>query len=517
MSPMLRVWMLAMLLVLPSLGAGLFADDYGHRFLLVEQSHELFSFLDNDPSLRQLQYGYGMVPWWSSESLSLRFFRPLADITHRFDYWLYPDSPWRMHLQSLVWYGLLLFVVMALYRKLFAALGVDGKLAAFFAFLFFAVDATHGMTVAWIANRNALLAALCGMLAFYCHIRSRWLLSALLFGMSLLSAECGVATFGFLAGFALFLDERGIRSGLLALLPAALVLLVWLVAYRVMGYGVVGSAGFYIDPFHNLSGFLWQLPEKILVALSALFHLLPFHLVSYLHGFVLVSGLLIFLLLGWWAWKCNDPLYRFFLCALVVSILPATVTVMQDRNLLFASVAAAGLLARITLWLRDRSRAGQALILFFHVLVSAMLMVPAALAPALLAKNAESLARALPVSEERAPVISFGMPLYDASFVALVRHAEGLPLPERFWNITTCTEGVVVERIGSGVIRVSSPAGLLRGDDLLFRDLRREPFVVGQWLDRNGLQVRVVAVGADGVPTIIELVAPAETVVVHYR
>jgi hypothetical protein len=121
------------------------------------------------------------------------------------------------------------------------------------------------------------------------------------------------------------------------------------------------------------------------------------------------------------------------------------------------------------------------------------------------------------VSEERAPVISFGMPLYDASFVALVRHAEGLPLPERFWNITTCTEGVVVERIGSGVIRVSSPSGLLRGDDLLFRDLRREPFVVGQWLDRNGLQVRVVAVGADGVPTIIELVAPAETVVVHYR
>ena len=33
----------------------------------------------------------------------------------------------------------------------------------------------------------------------------------------------------------------------------------------------------------------------------------------------------------------------------------------------------------------------------------------------------------------------------------------------------------------------------------------------------GALKVVMEAVGADGVPTIIELVAPAETVVVHYR
>src|SRR5690606_7716977 len=111
-----------------------------------------------------------------------------------------------MHLQSVLWYGLLIWLVARLHQVLDSAAPVRARLAA----LFFATSSLHFTAVAWIAARNQLVAACftaACVTAF--HIwrtrgspRHGWL-AITLFAMALLSAEAGVATLGYLAAHAM--------------------------------------------------------------------------------------------------------------------------------------------------------------------------------------------------------------------------------------------------------------------------------------------------------------------------
>jgi len=121
----------------------------------------------------------------------------------------------------------------------------------------YAIDDAHGMPVGWLANRNAVLAAFFGVSAISAHDRWRrgpaaWsgLLAALLLSLSLLSAEAGIATCAYLLAYAVFIEPGPWQRRLASLLPYAVILVAWRIAWTLQGYGVHGL-GLYADPLHQ--------------------------------------------------------------------------------------------------------------------------------------------------------------------------------------------------------------------------------------------------------------------------
>ena len=77
--------------------------------------------------------------------------------THWLDYQLWPDAPWMMHAQSLVWLAGTVLIAGLLYRRIEAVPWVAGL-----AVLLYAVDDARAAPASWIANRNALVASVFG-------------------------------------------------------------------------------------------------------------------------------------------------------------------------------------------------------------------------------------------------------------------------------------------------------------------------------------------------------------------
>ena len=253
---------LAVGLTLPSLWNGIVLDDIAHRNVLLADipmsvrfmsALNLFCFQSEETTWRTREgKKLGNVPWWSPEDGKICFFRPVTSITHWLDYQFWPDRPILMHLQSLTWFGMLVFLVSLLYCRI-----LDVKWAAGLAALFFAVDPAHGIPVGWLANRNALIAGFFGVLCLIAHDqwkqkewRPGFLLAPLCFGLALLSAEAGIAIGAYLLSYTLFLEKGSIRKRLLNLIPYALVFLPWAVAYVLLGCGS-RNVPIYTDPLNE--------------------------------------------------------------------------------------------------------------------------------------------------------------------------------------------------------------------------------------------------------------------------
>ncbi|MFQ5494212.1 MAG: hypothetical protein ACE5EX_02425 [Phycisphaerae bacterium] len=169
--PLLGV--VAMVLAAPSLTTGWQMDDHFHRLKMigpaqaVDASHgrlDLFRFLDGDPDRTRALIDRGRIPWWTFPGIRAAFWRPVTVFTHWLDYRLWPTSPALMHGQSLLWLGALVTAAGFMYRRLMGAVPVAGL-----ATLLYAVDDARATTVGFLANRNALVAALFGVLAIILH------------------------------------------------------------------------------------------------------------------------------------------------------------------------------------------------------------------------------------------------------------------------------------------------------------------------------------------------------------
>ncbi|MCG8311574.1 MAG: hypothetical protein MI976_00015 [Pseudomonadales bacterium] len=282
--------LVSILLLFSTLNSGLMRDDYLHRALLmgeevlpglefeafgpVDAAMHLFSFSSKNLDMLPLAKEYGNVPWWTDDELHVNFWRPLAALTHWFDYQLWPDMPWLMHLHSLLWYlalGLLL-------GKWLQSLRVQG-LALWVAMSLYMLDASHIHAIGWLANRNILIATCFGLLSLI-QLR-RWsrfqsvldgkiteqsndgsptalMLSLLFFALALLSAEAGVSLFGIVTAYLLVLDKHGWQKKLAAFFTFALLVIGWRLIYSSLGYGAHHS-GFYLDPINSTASFLESL------------------------------------------------------------------------------------------------------------------------------------------------------------------------------------------------------------------------------------------------------------------
>ncbi len=259
------VWiapLLGIMLTLPSLWGGWVIDDHFQRLTLSGSDRlqgilgsrlDIFRFFDGDPERTQRMMDLGTIPWWTVPDLRGAFWRPAAALTHWLDYALWPASAVLMHAQSVAWYGLLILAVAFLSRRLLGSTPVAGLSA-----LLYAIDDAHGMPVGFLANRNAIIATVFGVLTLLLHDRWRrrrdrigLVLAPLAFTASLLSSESGLGTTAYLFAYALFLERGPLRIRAVSLLPYALLVLAWRWAWTAQGYGVSDGLSFYIDPLNS--------------------------------------------------------------------------------------------------------------------------------------------------------------------------------------------------------------------------------------------------------------------------
>lgn len=399
--------LIALLLLSGSVGTGLHFDDYSHQMILKRSgsySHpltSLFAFMDN-PGQAVVLMKYGILPWWTTQALHLSFFRPLAAATHWLDYQLWPNEPVLMHLHSLLWFALVIYVAALIYRKVMTPFWIAGLAA-----LLFAIDDAHGVPAGWIANRSVLIAALFGFLSLFFHIRRRregWkagaLLSPICFLLGLLSAEAGVATGAYLVSYELCLASDHWRKRIASIAPYAAIGAVWWICYHAMGFGAYGS-GAYIDPGRTPLAFLGVLPERIPLMLYGLWSIPNIGI----YGF-LPKPFAYFILMGIYALIAaavfiimpllkRDPVSRFWALGTLLALMPFAATFPDNRLLFFSGLGAMGLLARFLAtwfekpgWLRtSRIRRGLG-----HLLVAVLIIANLIAAPLLLPAQSKSLA-----------------------------------------------------------------------------------------------------------------------------
>src|SRR6185437_2277663 len=155
--------LLAVVLTLPALGTGYFADDFTHRVSFLPQFRgpgsirgdwDIFNFVGPDRAHFRFLMDAGVWPWWSAPDLRLSFFRPLTSLSHALDYRILAQHPAILHAESLALYAAIALAAAALYRRLLSPAWVAGLAA-----VLFAVDDAHALAVTWLANRNALFTA----------------------------------------------------------------------------------------------------------------------------------------------------------------------------------------------------------------------------------------------------------------------------------------------------------------------------------------------------------------------
>lgn len=524
--------LLAILLTLPSLKAGWLVDDYHHKLLMsdyegvvkfLESPLDMFNFLDGDPEHAGPRIDYGILPWWTYDKIKGAFLRPLASITHWFDYLAWPEMPLLMHAHSIVLYGVLAMAVAFLYRG-FATIGWAAGLSA----ILYVVDDARGTTVGWLANRSAILAALFGVLVLIVHDRWRregWrtgiVLGPVLLALSLLSAEAGIATCAYLGAYALFIDRDRFTRRFAALIPYAAVVIVWRILWTYFGYGVA-HIGCYTDPLDEPLHYITMIIKNGPLLMQGAVAVPPADvslIISSDMWKTVWRGAFIFLVLFA---LLLIPLFkqnraaRFWAVGMLLSVLSVCAAFPSDRLLSFVSIGAMGLIAEFIAFVFTKAH-GQVRQLFWRVpaTVLAVLLVFIHLVispPVLILRAARPMGPkgfigslqyvSFDESIENQDLVVVNPPSTFLALTCLPAWAsEGKPLPRHLRILASSQfHPVEVRRIDDRTITVRPRGGyLVTVLDRLFRD-DQDPFSVGEKIELTGMTVEVTELTGSGRP-----------------
>jgi hypothetical protein len=259
--------LLGVLLVLPSLRAGFFGDDYLQIAQLEGWSANpvgplnLYSFVPPDRGVVAKLFDLG-APFFAAPNLKIQFFRPLSSGLMALEHALYGRRPLPYHVDTLLWYAALLAVVGALYRR------AAPRSLWLLAFLIFCLDDGHAFSVTFIAARYAVVSCVLVWLGLGAHLRWRihgWragaFLAPLLGALGLAAGEMGLGALAYLVAWEICERRPGWRR---ALAPTALLVVGYLVVYRLCGMGAHDS-GAYLDPLSDPIAFFAKLPASLLL------------------------------------------------------------------------------------------------------------------------------------------------------------------------------------------------------------------------------------------------------------
>lgn len=547
--------LIAMALASPSIWIGLQGDDYAHKAVL--QGHPdtvhvfpsrmaIFDFASGDPSRVDAMMDIGLFPWWTYREIRLNFWRPLTVLTHWADYNFWPSLPWLMHVQSLLWFGAMIVAASLLYRRLMGPTWIAG-----FAALLYALDDAHGTPAGWLANRNALIATLFGLLALIFHDRWRkdcWragmLLGPLCLGLSLLGGEMGLGACAYLFAYFVFLDRTPWPRRVASFLPYVAVGVLWMAYYREQGYGAWGSA-LYVDPVRQTGRFALA----VLIRAPVLWlgqwgwpPASPFVMLSPIAKVIVWTGA--FVLLAWIKVVLVPILWRnrlaaFWTVGMALSLLPVCATFPNDRLLLFTGLGAFGLIAQFFGMVVDEASTlpssrvwkSASLWLFRYFIVIHLIMAPITL-PIIGLSNA-----ALGLYTEQEPggepwdetirdqtVLLVNPPAgFFSIFLTLIREERGQPTPAHVRVIAPGFLPIAITRVDARTLVVRPEGGYLSatkfpGDrpkhfhpifdprymiqdlDRVFRD-DEHPMELGESVELTGVTILITAVTTDARPS----------------
>jgi hypothetical protein len=524
----LVVALVALALALPSLAAGFLLDDHTHAASLdpafraqlpMRGDWDLFRFQDADRAYFELNRERGIWPWWTSGAFRLAFFRPLASLWHALDHRLFGERlAWVMHLESALVYAGVAAVVALLYRRLVAPLWVAGLAA-----LFYAVDHTHSFPVTWIANRNALLAALFGFSALHFHLRGRvtgrrrdGALAALSFSLALASGEAAVGAFGYVLAYALAQAPEVRRRELTALWPFVAAMAIYAALYVSLGYGARGGA-MYVDPMREplelgravvVRGPLLLMAQVLVPPADALGGLPPSSLPVVAAVFALVLYALFRLS---WPVVRGSPAARFFLLGALLSTLPVTATQPSDRLLVFPGFGVLGLAALAVAHASERR--APVVTALRKVLAGALVVVHVGLSPLLfvakthlvgqmfggLVKRGEA---SFPTWREGDDLVVLNAPdTLLTGYVLAIRMLRHEPLPRSLQLLSVMVRGAgTVTRAGERTLVLTLDEGFIHDTfSRIFRN-EREPLRPGATVKTSAVEVTVLESGPGGRP-----------------
>lgn len=545
------VALLAMGLTLTSLNAGLVADDYWHQAILrgvprfgelAPSKLDLFRFFDGNPVRARSLMEAGVLPWWTVPEAKGHFFRPLSSLTHWLDYQLWPAAPPLMHLQSILWFGLTVFAVALLYRRIMGASAAAGLAA-----LMWAIDDARGVPVSFLANRNAILATLLGVLALLAHDRRqregwRWGAAAgpLLFGGALLAAEAGIGSLAYLIAYALILQPGGWRRGLKTLIPYMVILALWRVGWSALGCGV-DRIELYVDPLTAPREYLGALLTRSPLLLLGQFLGPPPELTLLLGptaqrrftffalGICLALGMLFARHLR------RDRVARFWGAGMLLSLPPICATFPAERLLWFTGIGAFGLLAQwvsVELGSPKGAQAGGdarapgmvgrivaysagGVLLLVHMVMAALLLPAKAAHPMGSPEQMQSITDT-PLFDQARPsqtVVIVNPPVaLMIGYTMLIRELEGRPVAGRMRLLAPGLTPVAVERRDARTLALRPMGGYLMWPvERLVRSLRN-PLRAGECVDLEGMHVEIGKLNDKGLPeeAVIRFDAPLE-------
>jgi hypothetical protein len=522
--------LLAVLLTLPALGAGLIADDYFHRMILLGTPdggsappplRSLFSFIPEGRQEFMMDAGY--LPWWSDPGIHIAFSRPLTALTHVADYALWPDRLALQHLHSLAWLLAGVALVASLYRKIHGA-----TLTAALAAVFFAIEDAHALPAGWLANRNGLICLVAGTGVILLHLAWRrrpspWrlLLALAVLGVGL---GCGEAAVGALAYVAAWqLTEKGTPwlRRLAPLVPYGLVVLAWRAIYVSMGYGTRGSS-LYVDPGGQPFPFLLALAERWPILVLGQWLQLPIDLWLILPRVaqlvlavvaVIVTAVVAALL---WPLLRKERLARFWVLGMGLAMIPVCAAFPMDRLLVFAGIGAFGALAMLLesvgAWpwgpaRGARWRRGAAwLLLIIHGPIAASLLVARTAALPLWGNIFSMGAEAGPAEPEVAEqtFVFVNGNDFPVVYTRLIRLIGGeAPAPRRVVQLGAMTTVNTVHREDERTLVITSRGGFLAlyVDRLLASPERS--FDVGERIERPDYLAEIRSITPDGRPSVV--------------
>jgi len=241
---------LSLALAVPSLGLGFISDDYAFRALLhstsshAPASWDLFQFQSGDPVRATALIRVGRLVWWAAPDLRIHFLRPLTSLLFAAEDRLFGDAALGYHVSSLLWFGLLLAGVAALFRRILPPTAATLGLAVF------GFAAAHSEAYAWISAQHALLGGVgaAWALALYARgVRPRPVVALLVLALGLTASESALGAIPLCCALALGDGARPVRERLVAAAPPFVLGLLYLVAYAALGGGTRASGGYH-DP-----------------------------------------------------------------------------------------------------------------------------------------------------------------------------------------------------------------------------------------------------------------------------
>jgi len=505
-----------------SLWMGFHLDDYIHRYLLSDlpgaadllRAYESpFGVANGEPAINRWQVEHGYAPWWIDRDLLVSLWRPLSYLTHELDAAVWPANAFAMHAHNLLWFGALVIAVTSLYRRIIGPTAVAGLAA-----LFYALSHTNGFAVGWIANRNALVAAVFGVLCLLAYDRGRRVLSPLLLIAALLAGEGSVAVLGYIFAHAWFIDTAAWRERVRRLLPHIAIVLVWRFVYNALGHGAHGS-GLYLDPVREPFAFAAAAVTRLPLLIMGQFAFPPAE--GYVLGppawapAILVFACVVTALFALSALSIArvDRVAAFWLTGMLFALVPNCTTYANNRLLFFVGVGAMGLLAQ--LWVGFLARADwiptralpRALA---HAFVGASAFMHLFLSPLLLPLATQSVAFTRPINPalvelstdatlgDRDLLFLTAPEYFYVKLIPVLRALAGKPPVAAIHAFSFGSVATDVNRIDARTLEVHYDGGILSDvTSQLYRrsDLRMR---VGEHFDYTGVAIEILGIEPDG-------------------